>query len=437
MLSGVLTQAYSTIDSSIAGQFLGEVGLAATSATAPLDTFVSSMFWGFCGGFSVYIARLFGSKEYRKLKSAFYTGLLLVFSVGVIMGGAMILLYEPLADLLKIDGGLRADSFIYFSVVNGGRGVIAIGTLLVFTLNAMGVSGYTFWMSLLSGVLNVTGNILSIILLDMGVAGIALSTVLSSLIVNLFYILKIRSCFKQLDDGGKRVCLKLSYIKNSMPYALPNMAQQTVMYIVGLLISPLVNGMGIAATASYSVVSHIYNIIASVYQNSARTLNNYAAQCVGSNQHDKIKKGVGAGLLQGLAFATPFILVCVFFREAVCGIFLKADASALTKEYAYSFAKTFLPFIYFNVLNNLFHALYRGVKAMGHLFLVTLFGSAVRLLCSVFFIPKLGMDGFFLGWVISWIAEAVVTTSLYFFGKWKPKADELPQEEPSREEKVA
>lgn len=397
VLSGVLTQAYSLIDSAIAGQFLGEVGLAATSATTPLDTFISSAFWGFCVGFSVYIARLFAAKEYRKLKSAFYTCLPLVMALGFIVGGAMILLYEPLADLLKIDDGIHRNSFVYFSIINGGRGIIVIGVLLTFTLNAMGVSGYTFWMSLLSGVLNVAGNVLSIILLDMGVAGIALSTVLSSLIVNSFYLLKIRACFKQLDNDGKRVCLKFSYIKNSIPYALPNMAQQTVMYFVGLLISPLVNGMGIAATASYSVVTHIYNLIANVYQNSSRTVSNYAAQCIGSKQYAKIKKGVGAGLLQGLAFATPFIIVCVFFREAVCGIFLKADASALVKEYSHAFTKIYLPFIYFNIVNNLFHALYRGVKAMGHLFFMTLLGSLARLLCSIFLIPKMGMNGFYLG----------------------------------------
>lgn len=423
VLSGVLTQAYSLIDSAIAGHFLGEVGLASTSATTPLDTFISSMFWGFCVGFSVYIARLFSSKEYHKLKSAFYTCLVLILTIGTVMGVALILLYEPLADLLKIDGALRKDSFLYFSTLNAGRGVVVLGVLLVFTLNAMGVSGFTFWMSLLSGVLNVAGNILSVILLNMGVTGIALSTLLSSLIVNLLYLLKIRACFKQLGDT-QPVRLKFSYMKNSVPYALPNMAQQSVMYLVGLLVSPLVNGMGVSATASYSVVSHIYNLVANVYQNATRTVSNYSAQCVGSKQYGKIKKGVGVGLLQGFAFGTPFILGCVFFREAVCGIFLKADASALVKEYSYAFCKVYLPFIYFNIVNNLFHALYRGVKAMGHLFFTSLLGAVSRLICSVALIPKMGMEGFYLGWVLSWIIEAVVTTVLYFMGKWKPRVEE-------------
>lgn len=420
VLSGLLTQTYSIVDASIAGQFLGEQGLAATSATNPLNTFISSVIWGFCVGFSIYIARLFAAKENHKLKSAFYTCLILIFFVAAILGITLIFLYSPIAKLLKIDTQLQHDAFLYFAVINGGRCFIAIGTLLVFTLNSLGVSGYTFWMSLLSGILNIVGNVLSVIVFKIGVTGIALSTVLSASIVNLLYLLKIRRCFSELDDNGKPIRLNLSYLKHSLPYALPNMAQQSVMYFVGLLISPLVNGMGIAATASYSVVNHIYNVIAGVYQNSARTLSTYTAQCVGSKQYKKVNKGVGVGLLQGLAFATPFILVCIIFHKAVCGIFLKANASDLTKEYAYTFVKFYLPFIYFNVLNNLFHALYRGVKAMRHLFCMTLFGALTRFAISALLIPSMGMHGFFVGWVVSWIAEAIVTTSLYFIGKWKP-----------------
>lgn len=381
------------------------------------------MFWGFCVGFSVYIARLFSAQEYAKLKSAFYTCLLMIFILGVVIGGALILLFDPLANLLNIDPSIRKDAFVYFSIVNAGRGILVLGVLLVFTLNSMGVSGYTFYMSLLSGVLNVTGNIVSVIFLKMGVAGIALSTLLSTTVVNLLYLLKIRSCFKQLDNGGQKVNLKASYLKNALPYALPNMAQQGVMYIVTLLTSPLVNKMGIYATASYSVVSHIYNFIATVYQNSSRTVSTYSAQCVGSKQYDKIEKGVRVGLIQGIFFATPFILACVFFRQAVCGLFLKADASEITKQYSYDFCKLYLPFIYFNILNNLLHALYRGVKAMNHLFLMTLLGSVTKLLFSVFLISKMEMSGIYLSWAISWVLECIVTTILYFVGKWKPKEE--------------
>ena len=42
VFSGVLSQMYGIVDSVIAGQYLGEVGLAATGVSAPFITFISS-----------------------------------------------------------------------------------------------------------------------------------------------------------------------------------------------------------------------------------------------------------------------------------------------------------------------------------------------------------------------------------------------------------
>ena len=68
VLSGLLSQLYGIVDTSIAGQIFGDVGLAAIGATAPFITFISSVFWGYGVGFSIYVARLFSAKEYKKIK---------------------------------------------------------------------------------------------------------------------------------------------------------------------------------------------------------------------------------------------------------------------------------------------------------------------------------------------------------------------------------
>ena len=39
---------------------------------------------------------------------------------------------------------------------------------------------------------------------------------------------------------------------------------------------------------------------------------------------------------------------------------------------------------------------------------------------SLFMIPKMGMEGFFLARVLSWVIEAVYSALLFFFGKWNP-----------------
>ncbi|MBQ8323103.1 MAG: hypothetical protein IJX91_03970 [Clostridia bacterium] len=424
VLSGLLSQAYGIIDTAIAGKFLGDRGLAAMGATAPLITFISSLFWGLSSGFSVYVARLFSSGEYKKIKSAVYTMWLIMLIACVSVAVLFISLHAPLFDLLNIEAGLRDAAFRYFAFYVAGLFPIILTTNSVHLLNSFGIGTFPFFMSLLSAVLNVSGNILSIVVLNMGIEGLAIASVLSATVVDVCYFFKFRACFKEMGVPAGKVKLGFKYIKNAMPFSLPNMAQQAVMYFASLALSPLVNGLGVSASASYSVVTRVYDLNTSVYNNSTRAVSNYSAQCVGQKKYDKIKKGVFVGLLQSTAFATPFILLCVIFREPVCSLFFKSDADALTKEYAYLFARQYLPFIYLQLVCNLFHGLFRGVKATGHLFSTTLVGAVSRYLLSLLLIPSMGMSGFYLGWVLSWAVETVLSVVLFFLDGWNPAASD-------------
>lgn len=420
VLSGLLTQTYSTIDTAIAGQYLGDQGLAAIGATAPLITFISAIFWGYYVGFSIYTAKLFSEGSYQKIKSAVLSTRILGLIVAVAISLFMIIFYRPVFDFLNIEESLRADAFKYFAVYIAGIYIITLTNANVSLLNSFGISSYPLFISAVSAVLNIAGNIFTIISLKMGVDGLALSTVFAALVGNILYEVKYRQCLKELGVNKQKSHIGLSYIKPSVSYALPTMFQQMIMYVASLFISPLVNGIGTDASASYSVISKIYDINASVYQNSTKAFTNYAAQCSGHKEYNKIKKGVRVGLLQSSLFVAPFVLVCVILPKQICSLFFKANASATAIQYAVLFTRYALPFIYFNVVNNLFHGLYRATKSAKFLFFVTFFGAAVRYVSSIILIPYYGMTGFCAGWIISWILEAVFSFALYLSGKWNP-----------------
>ena len=427
VLSGLLSQAYNIIDTSIAGKFLGNNGLAAMGATAPLITFVSSLLWGLSSGFSIYVARLFSTGEYKKIKSSVYTMWLIMFCVCVAIAVVFIALHAPLFELLKIEESIRGAAFDYFAVYIAGLFPIIMTVHAVHLLNSLGIGTFPFFMSLLSAVLNVSGNILSVVVFHMGVEGLAIASVLSASVVCICYYFKFRKCLKEMGVDKEKIKLGIKYIKNASPFAVPNMFQQAVMYFAALAVSPLVNGLGVSASASYSVVTRVYELNTCLYQNSTRALTNYTAQCAGNKQYDKIKKGVFVGLLQNIAFVTPFLLVCVIFYQPVCSLFFKSDADALTKEYAYLFVRQYLPFVYLQMACNLFHGLFRGVKATGFLFSTSLVGAIARYLLSILLIPSMGMSGFYLAWVLSWAIETALSLLLFFLGGWIPAPE--PQEE--------
>ena len=77
ILSGVLSQSYGIIDTVVVGKLLNSNCLAAIGATSPFIQFFLCIFWGYVFGFSIYIANLFGAREYKKLKNCYTKAVLI------------------------------------------------------------------------------------------------------------------------------------------------------------------------------------------------------------------------------------------------------------------------------------------------------------------------------------------------------------------------
>ena len=419
VLAGILSQGYSLIDTVIAGTFLGDDGLAAIGATSAFLTFSSAIFWGYASGASIYIASLFGACKFKEIKAAVCHNLALITIAALVFGITVALGSDLVLQLLCVDSSIYADAKIYLCIYILGFFLMLLSNNFVHLMNAFGLSSYPFYMSLISAVLNIAGNIISITVLHLGVAGVALSTLLSALIVDLCYVIKLKKCFTEMGILKVKVRFDPDVLKKISAYALPVSAQQLIMYIAGLAISPMVNGIGSAASAAYTVVMQLYNLNSAIYQNSAKTLSNYTAQCVGAGKTNQLKKGVRVGFIQGVVFLFFPLLVCMLMAKQVCSLFFPSGYTGEGLDYAVTFVRLYLPFIVFNLINNLFHAFYRGTASMKLLVLLTTLGAISRILYSVLLVGSLGMTGIYLSWVLSWITEAIVALLSYYKGAWK------------------
>lgn len=419
ILSGLLSQMYSVVDSIIAGKYLGEHGLAAVGATAACITFVSSFFWGYSTGTSIYTAMLFGSEDYKALKTSIYSNAVTLIAASAAISLLSVIFKDFIFNMLNVDISIRKDASIYFVIYILGIFGFVLNHFGVCTMHALGISGFSLRMSVISTVINISGNILSVAVFKIGVAGIALSSVIAALVVCVCYYIKLQKCFKEMGCCDYKAKVSFKAIKKTFGFAVPVMLQQSVMYTTSLVIAPIVNAIGSSATAAYSIVLRIYDINAGVYQNSSKTLMNYTAQCIGAKKLDGIKKGVRVGFIQGLIFLAPFLIICVGFAEPFCSMFFPQGYTGAALEFSVVFVKYFLPFVVFNVINNLFHSFFRGIKAMNLLILFTAVGAVSRIIATIMLAKPYGMNGVYWGWIISWICEAVPVVILYFSGIWK------------------
>ncbi|MBP3436984.1 MAG: hypothetical protein J6K61_03635 [Clostridia bacterium] len=307
VFSGVLSQMYGIVDSVIAGQYLGEVGLAATGVSAPFITFISSFIWGYSSGVSISAGRLFGAKDYGRLKNMVLTQCCIIVAASLLLGGLSILLHKPIFRLIQVDAAIWEESFRYFAVYMAGFFLIVMNVVFIHLSSALGASMVPFVLSLVSGLLNVAGNILSVAVLDMGVLGISLATVVSAAVTFLAYVVYFIREFRKLPTEEK-ARISFADCKWVLSFSLPTSLQQATMYFATMALSPMVNALGPSATASYTVTNRIFEFNSTVFYNSSRALGSYVPQCIGAKKYTSIKKGFWVACCNLCFFCFRFLL---------------------------------------------------------------------------------------------------------------------------------
>lgn len=413
VLSSIMAQLYNTVDAVIAGKYIGETALGAVSAAGSVEAVMFAFFNGFAAGFSIYLSRLFGRRDYARIKRDTFSTALFLSVLCLLITTLLILFRDPLLDFLKVDDVLRRDTEIYFVITMGAYFVRCIERILGQVLPAMGITSYTLYVSMGASLLNIAGNIVAVTVFRMGVAGLAAATVFSTLCQVVLYLILIARTFRGLPVEKSRYRFRFSDLAASFRFTLPTAVQQVAFHGVSLFIAPPINGLGAAATAGYNVSNRIYSISSMTIWNLTSAISCYTAQCAGEGSLKKIPKGLRAGFLLNGAALIPVITLCFVFASPIVSIFFPSGFEGESLLYALRYVRVFLPFIFIQMVDHVFHAYLRSVGAVGHVFWISLFGAVVRLIATYLLVPVLGMDGVFLGQILSWVADTAVSLLLY------------------------
>jgi len=418
VLTTLLSQSYLIINTIMAGKLIGDAAISAIGSTSPLIQLISSLFWGYGSGFTVYVAMLFGKGDYKKMINVIKINLTFLSLIIIALSTLLIVFYKNIFTFLNIEQAIFKEAFSYYSVYVAGLVFLNFVWCGVYISNAFGLTILPLFASVISNIINITGNYILIRFFNLGVMGTAIATIFAAFCVAVFYYLTLT---KELKKSGIKLggfYIDKNELKLSFNYGFPSMLQQSVMYICTALVSPLTNLCGTSAIAGYTVGMRLYDVNAGVYQNSNKTVSNFIAQCVGAGKYRKIKEGIKAGLVQTMFFLLPFLFLTIFCATPISKVFL-SDKDSI--NYAKVFMQFCMPFVLFNVINNLFHGIFRSVGAGKYLVISTVVYSISRFGFSYLLYDKYKMYGIYAAIVLAWITEAIFGAIIYYSNKWKSK----------------
>ena len=409
LISSLLSQAYSSIDAVIAGKFISENALGAISATGSYDLLLFALFNGFAAGFGIYIAQQFGKGDFLSVKQDIISNGIFVSSLSLLLGIVSVIFRNSIMDYLKVDPLLREDAEIYFIIYALGYALPYVNMLLVQALYALGCTSFSLYVSFIAAMFKICGNLLSVLVLDAGVAGLAVCSVLSNLAATVCYLLLLRKVFKELKTERIKRIFQFTGIRHSLRYAVPAAVQQVAFHGVGLLIAPSVNALGAAATTAFNISTRLYNIGTLSLWAVSNAFTCYTSQCVGKGDHQKIPQGIKTGFLLNCLMMIPFAFLPAIFARPFTSIFFPAGVTGEAYEYAVRYASIYLPFIYVQLVGHVLHAYMRSLGSVNTVLGITIVCSIIRVASTIWLVPMLHLEGAFIGQIISWAIDAVIS----------------------------
>lgn len=288
MLSGILQLLFNAADIIVVGQFTGPTAMAAVGSTGSLNNLIVNIFLGLSVGSSVLMARYFGAKDERNIDELVHTSIFLAVSCGAVLILAGILFARPLLSLMGTPDDVIDQAVLYMSIVFLGMPAMLTYDFGAGILRAVGDTKRPLAFLFASGIINVCLNLFFVLGFGLGVAGVAIATVVSQYI-SAFLVLRCMMCTAscyRLDI--RRLRLSPSKVRQIARIGIPAGIQGAVFNISNVLIQSSINSFGSLAIAGNTAASNIEGFIYTSMNSFYQAATSFTSQNVGAGKAKRL-----------------------------------------------------------------------------------------------------------------------------------------------------
>lgn len=337
LVGNLFQQLYNLVDTWVIGQTGNTAAFAAVGNVGQVINILIGFFLGFSSGAGVIISQYFGAKDEEKASKTVHTAMALTLVMAVIFTVLGIVITPFILDLiLQTDGAgytnpVFKEAKTYLTIYFAGVTSLMIYNMGAGFLRAIGDSQRPFYFLIAAAVTNTLLDLLFVNVFDMGVAGVALATVIAqtlSATLTLIALFKTDTCVKLCV---KKIKLEAFYLKKIAKVGFPAAIQMAITsfsnvfvqyYIAGATVpGGLISGedMQTVVLASWTAYSKIDQFIFLPIQSIGLAVTTFVGQNLGVNNTKRAKRGtylaLGMAVISAIAIIIPIVIWAPFWTS--------------------------------------------------------------------------------------------------------------------------
>ena len=292
ILANVFQQLYNITNSMIVGNYISTDALSAVSSTSSITQIASYIFYGISTAIGILVSNSFGAKDQENLKKTVETGLFLAVVGGILMTVLGELFTPQLMRFSNIRESIYHDAEVYLRIFMLGYTPVFLYNSSFFIMRSLGDSRHPLYYLMFSCLLNIVLGVVTVRYLNWGVVGVALSTVLSQVVVDIF---ALRSLFAMNEDFRiklREYTVSFDYVKKMLQLGIPASIQNMLIAFSIVVVQSQINLFPNAAIAGIGVATKVA-VWAQIPMQSISTIGtSYVGQNLGARKYDRVKSGI-------------------------------------------------------------------------------------------------------------------------------------------------
>lgn len=415
-------QLYNTVDAVVVGQYVGKEALAAVGGAAAMiiNIFVG-FFVGISAGATVTISQFFGGGRFREVKESIHTAIAFSLVAGLVIMVVGFLLAPRALAIMDTPADTMEASVLYLRIYFCGMIANLLYNMGAGILRAMGDSKRPLYFLIVSCIVNVALDILLVVAFNMGVAGVALATIMSQIVSALFVWVALAKLPGEYRLQVKDVHIHGWVFKRIIAIGLPAGFQSLMYSLSNALIQVSVNSFGtdtVAAWTAYSKIDALFWMVVNAFGISITT---FVGQNYGAGLYKRVRKGVRQCLLITAAFTLFINALIIPFGQILFRLFTTDGA---VMEIGLSMLYFLAPLYMTYICIEIYSGALRGMGASFLPMLITCGGiCGIRVVWLLTVVPKWhNMKTVMMSYPITW----VITSGLFLiYYTWYTKKNNI------------
>lgn len=426
LIGNLFQQLYNTADSYVVGNFVDTNALAAVGASGSVIQMLVGFFMGLSVGAGVVIAQYFGAGDQEKMSHAIHSALALTAFLSVLFTIAGIAVTRPLLRAIGVPQEVLPHSTLYLTIYFAGITFLLFYNMGSGILRAIGNSRDPLIYLAIASVLNVILDVLLVCVARLGVAGVALGTMIAQAVSAFLVMRQLIHTREAYRVEIKKIRFHKDMTRQIILVGLPAAFQQSITAFSNVIVQSYINSFGTAAIAGYSTTIRIDGFLQLILQSFNMTITTFVGQNIGAGKLERVKKGMLTAwiMCSVLIVGGCFLMNCG--GAALVSLFTNdeeviANGAAMLKLFSYAYWT--LPVV--QILSGSLRG--AGKSSIPMIFMLGTFVVIRQIYLAITVPATHSLMVVMAGWPITWALCAVGMAIYFFKADWMKDAEKLIQ----------